>query len=302
MSRTFFLTEIISSEKSNLEKCANYCLRPMRALFNGRTIEIANGRIVKNQGCDYDRKWYQVALAIIALIPGLIVGMVLKAFALLSSSVKKNHAHVALYLDLKNSHKELEKQAAVINDLEDVAKITHFMQQASKEIDLLLKLLTLEAPDAMQQAKLLENQNGVIGTYSYSGEPQDPPYPYHDGGYCYKFFNASITQIYHFVRSLAFKEGKTASFFDGHSAESEWRMLYNNFCQKVNPFFPHMRDKRFANWSTEDHKAEQMLQADTTPTFYKFAHLMNGDPTNYTRFFIEGDASPELCQLLREDF
>lgn len=302
MSRTFFLTEIISAEKSKIEACGNYCLRPMRALFNGRTIEIANGRIVKNQGFDFDRKWYQVALAIITLIPGLILGMVIKAFALLSSPVKKNHDHVALYLDLKNSHKELEKQAAAINDLEDVAKITHFMQQASKEIDLLLKLLTLEAPDVMQQAELLKNQRGVIGTYSYSGEPQDPPNPFHDGGYCYKFFNASITEMYHFVRSLAFNEGKMASFFDGQSAESEWRELYNNFCQKVSPLLPHMRDKRFANWSTEDHKAEQMLQADTTPTFYKYAYLMNGDPANYTRFFTEGDASPELCQLLREDF
>ncbi len=49
MSNLFFNTEIISEDKSAVEVFGDFCLQLVRYLFEGRKIEIFDGKVIKNK-------------------------------------------------------------------------------------------------------------------------------------------------------------------------------------------------------------------------------------------------------------
>jgi hypothetical protein len=57
--------EIINKDDSSfLRKAENFCLQPLRYLFNGRTYEILNHQIVKDAPYDDNRSYIKVAVAV----------------------------------------------------------------------------------------------------------------------------------------------------------------------------------------------------------------------------------------------
>lgn len=81
-----------------VSKLGDFCLTPVRCLFNGHVVTIvpkSNQKIEvfhrKAYGHDKERTFLQIIQAIVLLVPGIIFGTVLKGLTYLSKSIRDNH-------------------------------------------------------------------------------------------------------------------------------------------------------------------------------------------------------------------
>ena len=88
----FFNTEIKAD--SFTENLGNFCLLPVRVLFEGRTFTKVDQVFLEKEsleGSSVIGKVCKVALALLFLIPGVILGTVLKGLSFINSSVRESH-------------------------------------------------------------------------------------------------------------------------------------------------------------------------------------------------------------------
>ena len=81
MSRfaSFLLHRIDYPEKIRPEKAADFLLTPARYLFRGKSIQMVQGHIFSEKIDFPQRTWLKIALMILCLVPGLLLGLPLKA-------------------------------------------------------------------------------------------------------------------------------------------------------------------------------------------------------------------------------
>lgn len=90
--------EIINKDKpSGLNNFTNACFKPFRYLFNGRTVEILNGEIVRDAPSYSQKSFLKTVLAIITLVPGLIVGLAVRLFEKLTKRYKDGVSKVEAF-------------------------------------------------------------------------------------------------------------------------------------------------------------------------------------------------------------
>ncbi|CRX38797.1 hypothetical protein [Estrella lausannensis] len=88
----FFNTEIKSD--SFTENLGNFCLLPVRVLFEGRTLTKIDQVFLEMEsleGSSVIGKVCKVALALIFLVPGVILGTVIKGLSFINFSVRESH-------------------------------------------------------------------------------------------------------------------------------------------------------------------------------------------------------------------
>lgn len=105
MINILFNVEIKNNNQSCLEKGSNYCFRPVRYLWNGKTVVIG----IHNNKCfpsyPKEKKLTKIALMIALLIPGLFLGIITKAVASFSPTVNKHRISAKEYLEKVESLK-----------------------------------------------------------------------------------------------------------------------------------------------------------------------------------------------------
>lgn len=111
----FFNTEV--SPVNTLEAAGNFCLSPVRTLFGGRSFTIVDDKIVewKQPKQKVIERILMIALSIILLIPGVIVGSILKGVALISKPEKERHLDIIEYIKTTPKHEPKE-----VDDEEDL--------------------------------------------------------------------------------------------------------------------------------------------------------------------------------------
>lgn len=88
----FFNTEIKAD--SFAENLGNFCLIPIRVLFEGRTFTKVDQAFLEREsieGSSLLGRVCKVALSLLFLIPGVIVGTIIKGLSFISSSVRDSH-------------------------------------------------------------------------------------------------------------------------------------------------------------------------------------------------------------------
>jgi len=88
----FFNTKIVNN-RCCLESTGNALLSPVRTLFGGRTVVHVDGHFIvppKRQHSTFV-KIIRVALAVVFLVPGVILGVCVKGLAMLRKSIRKSH-------------------------------------------------------------------------------------------------------------------------------------------------------------------------------------------------------------------
>lgn len=290
MNDLFFNTSIQSEKSCILELCANHCFAPIRYFFNGRTIEILDQKVVFDHQTYAKHNWKRTALAI-ATLPAVIIGLVAKLFSYCYSSSRINRQITLDYLNkpftpaelllqdvisLDDSHSKLENKFADIqkkmtsegiwDDHDFIHEVDVFMKEAFKEIQIFYHHLqekhskNLDKMAAVMQRQW-EGENGLEEQLKDSTV------------YCFKYFYASLTEMYHLARCRAYvvnskyqpieygwklsrrlKNSEQRLYFNPQAVQCQWRGLYNAFCRKLDEsgMSKRLTDGRFQNWSIPD--------------------------------------------------
>jgi predicted ABC-type ATPase len=120
MYNLFFNTEIISDHDSHLESFANSCFYSIRYLFQGRTIEILDGKVENEYLSCPQWNWKKTAFAIIALIPGILLGLPAKFLSYYCyASARENYQIAQSYQSASSPIIEKEESPVDKNEGED---------------------------------------------------------------------------------------------------------------------------------------------------------------------------------------
>lgn len=99
----FLNTEINLPHGDCLEHAADFCLKPVRYLFNGKTIEGKNYKNITIKDSFSEKQIWKTALAIALFIPAFIVGFVLKLIASCSIENRQDRSWAVHFLDAEKN-------------------------------------------------------------------------------------------------------------------------------------------------------------------------------------------------------
>lgn len=262
-----FLTEEIVNQNnySYLRNLENYALKPVRYLFDGRTIEILNDEIVKDSP-SFDKKSYLgIAFAIAVLIPGLILGVLAKALNIFDKQYAKdkdltknffakkvdlpttpeNQTFAEYYLDFCHRSavmNQVQEDEVIWKDKQFIDEFSQLMEDGYRCMKLYFQeLYQKHGSDvhSMMKDMIVQPQNRDVAGQDYS----------------YTFF--VFTTLYHQARGCAVRldrqkwkdvmgicddemmplqpkasltEEDQEPYFNPTKPQYRWRQLYNAFC------------------------------------------------------------------------
>ncbi len=264
--------EVINRNNSSfLRNMENTCLKPVRYLFGdrGRTIEIINNEIVKDAPSFERRTYLGTALAIAALIPGIILGLLAKALNSLRVSDANDRAlvrrflqaeillpvapanitlaqyHADFCLKMNALYNQIKADERIWQDANFIHECSLAMEDGYTYMDLYFRQL---AKECNGDAKLIVEQMIL--------QPQNRMVPGQD--YCHTFF--LFTTLYHHARGCSTQmdrekwegamgigadeampvrekdqldEVDQEPYFNPTKPQYRWRQLYNAFCKLV---------------------------------------------------------------------
>ena len=264
--------EVINKNDSSfLRNMENTCLKPVRYLWGdqGRTIEILNNEIVKDAPSFERRTYLGTALAIAALVPGIILGLLAKALNSLKVSyandmalvkrflqaeihlpaapanISLDHYHADFCLKMNALYNQIKADERIWQDANFIQECSLVMEDGYAYMELYFRQL---ATECNHDAKLITEQMIL--------QPQNRGVPGQD--YCHTFFLFST--LYHHVRGCStqlnrdewgdamgigadepmpvrqkdlLKEEDQEPYFNPTKPQYRWRQLYNAFCKLV---------------------------------------------------------------------
>lgn len=306
---TFFTTEIRNHDNpSYLRDLESISLKPVRYLFEGRTIEILRGEIVKDCPSFGKRTYKGLALAIATLIPGIILGILSEIFnTLFNAQYAKDKDLITAFSAKKMTLPEAPKNRTLadygkefwnhaqpildqIQEKEDIWKDKTFIRDFSEVMENGYRFMELyfqelhqkcgDDVDAIKREMILQPQNR-------STPGQD---------YCHTFFG--FTSLYHQARSCATRLDRKEwgermgigldeamplreknlltpedqePYFNPTQPQYRWRQLYNAFCALV--------DKDGLRSKLEEIAGDKRFSKWSRPDTYTVPHYYFPDTT-----------------------
>lgn len=188
-------------------KVAQACLKPYRYLFDGKTVEIFQGRIVQarpsfpTNPIIPETGMHRTALAVIGLVPGLIVGITLRIVSILMGDDKQSRSLIEQFyqrrlvlpeippgVSLDQFHRGVAQQRiallnrigsdrAIWQDPQFIQEFSALMENAYRYSEIYFRQLYQECsgdPQTMVDRMLLKPESGRLGnrqdyynTFSY---------------------------------------------------------------------------------------------------------------------------------------
>ncbi len=108
----FLLTKVEAKNISIAETIANFCLTPVRYLWNGKKIDFIQDLNLKAVQIDFiygfeKYSWIKTALIIVLFVPGVALGSVFKAYAICRHHVKEDDIFIKACLKTDEVNKIL---------------------------------------------------------------------------------------------------------------------------------------------------------------------------------------------------
>lgn len=253
-----------------LNKLANRALEPLRYLVGGESLLIYTSRhgelLSISRSVATDKSWVKTALKLVLIIPMTVIGIALKAMAIVGKEARKDLARAVTY---STSFKELQvvnqqlagnyvaivkrrddfnayleanrsKGASIWEEKETVDRFDTLFEQSIQNMKALQQELTrLSGGDSHKMADLLLHG---------CRDAKDPIF-----SFC--FFRASVCDIYDYCRNFVFVESYTdnsdlraymqlvrsssteerqKAFFTEHTPFYKWRLSYQNVVAEWN--------------------------------------------------------------------
>lgn len=267
-------TEILSTVHTPLSaQMAQFALKPYRYLFEGRTILINEAnrpkQIQKVHPSFAEKNMFVTALAVAALVPGLICGVLLRLFAVILGDYKEMRSIVEQFyqqrlvlpqpppnvnleqyreqiLPLSNQLRDrIGQDSAIWQNPEFVQDFSNAMENAYRYSEIYFRQLSQECnadPRAMVDRMILQPQNDTVGnrqnfchTFFYL------PLLYTQARGCVSHITTQERERYgmeddepSFLRPApSLSEAQQAPYFQPGTPQYRWRELHNAFCDKL---------------------------------------------------------------------
>jgi hypothetical protein len=268
----FFNIELVNkNDLSLLRTVENTCLKPVRYLFKGRTIEILNDQIIKDEPSFGPRTYLGMALAIATFIPGLIFGILAKALNSLGNRYRNDQAFLKQFLHVKPSlpsapamtldaylqnfwpkidalRNQIKDDEAIWKDGGFIQECSQIMEEGYASMELYFRQLAKECnsdPVLMKEQMIMQPQNRETPSQDYSHTFFIFSKLYHQARSCAtqldrKTWADPMGMGDHEPMPIREKEFLTEEdqepYFNPTKPQYRWRQLYNAFCDLVDKY------------------------------------------------------------------